>query len=141
MKTNKIYSLALASVLTLSLTGCAKEITTISDFSAFSDMTRETDKIEVSFDNHSGSPFNFTIEDDAQIDEIMEIIFTSTFKNLGSELFAGDNTTLRIIQGEREYNLHFAINKEGKNYYAFETDELQTGITELAREAGAYQSV
>ena len=50
-----------------------KEINTITDFSNFSSLTRATDRIEVTFDNHSGAPFYFTIEDKEDIDEIINI--------------------------------------------------------------------
>ena len=94
--------------------------------------------IDVTYDNNSGSPFYFTIEKQEDIRQIMSIIFSSTFKNMGKELFAGDNTYISIIQGEHKYNLHLLMNKEGKNYYAFATDDLQNKINELARNAGAY---
>ena len=69
----------------LGLIGCSQnddknrnnetEIDVITDFKKFSDMTREgTDKIDVTFDNHSGYPFYFTVQDQDDIAEIMEII-------------------------------------------------------------------
>ena len=72
----KLIALTLALVLLLCcLVGCAKEVNTITDFSKFEGMTKDgTDKIEVTFDNYSGYPFYFTIEDKDDIDEIMEII-------------------------------------------------------------------
>lgn len=122
-------------------TGCAKEINTITDFSKYMDMTTETDKIEVTFDNYSGFPFYFTIEDKEDIDAIMNIIFSSSFENRGSESFAADNTTICIVQGNKEFNMHVRFNKEGKNYYAFTTAELQNKIKKLAEKAGAYDDI
>ena len=137
----RILLMIFAGLLLVSVVSCGKEITVITDFSKFADMKRETDRIEVTFDNHSGEPFYFTIEEQADIEEIMDIIFSSEFNNLGDEPFAGDNTSLKIIQGEKEYGLHFRINKEGKNYYAFSSMELQNKIVELARAVGAYDGI
>lgn len=149
----KILSLILA-ILTLlfCFVGCndfkkptgdeiGKGITTITDFSKFADMTRETDKIEVEFDNYSGYPFYFTIEDQEDIEEIMNIIFSATFTKMGTEPNGGDHTSITIIQGEKEYKMHAFMNKEGQYYYSFSTTELQLKINELAREAGAFDGV
>lgn len=115
-----------------------KEINTITDFSIFSSLTRATDRIEVTFDNHSGAPFYFTIEDKEDIDEIMDIIFSSSFQKRGKEMNDGDHTSIKIIQGENEYRMSVVNNKDGQYYYSFSTTELQDKIIELAREAGAY---
>lgn len=126
-------------LLTCLLVACQKEINSITDFSQFSDMTQETDRVEVEFDNNSGVPFYFTIDNQEAVDEVMTIIFSATFIDRGEEnLFAGDNTSIKIIQGEKEYNLHVRVNKDGKRYYAFSTGDLQNKIIELARQAGAY---
>ena len=136
----KILSFVLAFLCIFSLFGCEKEINHITDFSKYSDMTRETDKIEVTFDNHTGAPFYFTIENKEDIDEIMDIIFSSTFENSGKEVNDGTHTSIRIFQGEKVYSMHVARNMEGKNYYAFSTVDLMNKIEELAREAGAYEN-
>ena len=115
-----------------------KEINTITDFSNFSSLTRATDRIEVTFDNHSGAPFYFTIEDKEDIDEIMDIIFSSSFQKRGKEMNDGDHTSIKIIQGENEYRMSVVNNKDGQYYYSFSTTEIQDKIIELAREAGAY---
>lgn len=137
----KLIAFALMLVLMASLAGCAKEINGINDFSRYSGMKQETDRIEVTFDNHSGAPFYFTIEDQADIEEIMSIIFSSAFEKIGKEINDGDNTSIRIIQGENEYSMHINHNKEGDYFFAFSTDKLQSKIIELAREAGAYEGV
>ncbi len=127
--------------ITFGLLGCAKEIKSITDFSQFSDMTRdETDRIEVTFDNGSGSPFYFTVDDKSDIDEIMDIIFSSSFENIGKETNDGCHTTIVIVQGENEYNMHVAVNRDGKYCYAFSTDDLQNAINKLAENAGAYEN-
>ncbi len=149
----KLFALVLATItLLFCFVGCdilkkptgdetGKEITTITDFSKFADMTRETDKIEVEFDNYSGYPFYFTIEDQDDIDEIMSIIFSASFTKMSTEPNAGDHTSITIIQGEKEYKMHAFMNKEGQYYYSFSTTELQLKINELAREAGAFDGV
>ena len=141
MRKIRVWIGLLVCFMLCTLFGCAKKIENINDFSKFSDMTQTTQRIEVEFDNASGVPFYFTIEDQTDIDEIMNIIFSSTFENRGQDgRFAGSNTSISIVQGEKTYNLHPVINKEGKNYYAFATNELQNKINELAREAGAYET-
>ena len=67
-------------------------------------------------------------------------LFSSTFKNMGKEPFDGNHTYISIIQGEHKYDLHLLMNKEGKYYYSFATDDLQNKINELARNAGAYNN-
>ncbi len=136
----KALSAVIVCCLAFSLFGCGKEIKSITDFSEYADMTRETDKIEVTFDNNSGSPFYFTIEKQEDIRQIMSIVFSSTFKNMGKEPFNGNHTYISIIQGEHKYDLHLLMNKEGKYYYSFATDDLQNKINELARHAGAYNN-
>ena len=138
----KLLSGLVGIMLMFSLVGCSKELSSINDFSRFSSMKQdETDRIEVEFDNYSGSPFYFTIEDQDDIDEIMNIIFSSSFKRMEKEENGGDHTSIAIIQGETQYKLHVVMNKEGKYYYSFATTELQDKINELAREVGAYESV
>ena len=117
------------------------EIQKITDFSKFSAMEQLTDRIEVTFDNNSGVPFYFTIEDEADIDEIMKIIFSSSFERKGKEMNDGNHTSIRIIQGEKEYVMHTSTNKNGDYYYSFSTTELYYKIIELARESGAYETV
>lgn len=124
------------------LLGCAKEIKSITDFSQFVGMTRDgMDKIEVTFDNGSGSPFYFTVDDKSDMDEIMDIIFSSSFENIGKEVNDGGHTTVVIVQGENEYNMHVGVNKDGKYCYAFSTDDLQNAINKLAKNAGAYENI
>lgn len=134
----KLLALTLILTLLVCSTACTREIKTINDFSKFSDMTRKTDKIEVTFDNYSGYPFYFTIEDREDIDEVMDIIFESSFNKMEEEVNGGDHTSIKIIQGEKVYNMHAFMNKEGRYYYSFSTTDLLLKIKELAREAGAY---
>ena len=138
----KTLSLILLFMLLVCSVGCSKEVNTITDFSKFSDMTQDgTDKIEVTFDNYSGSPFYFTIEDQEDVDEIMNIIFSSSFNKMEKEANGGDHTSMKIIQGEKEYQLHAFMNKEGRYYYSFLNTDLQTKIQEIAREAGAFKNI
>ena len=144
----KLITLVLALVCVICLVSCVsenneneKEVNTITDFSKFADMTKNgTDKIEVTFDNYSGSPYYFTVEDKEDIDEIMNCIFSSSFAKMKKEVNGGDHTSLKIIQSEKEYQLNAFMNKEGEYYYSFATTDLQTKIHELAREAGAFEN-
>ena len=125
----------------LNLDAAKEKVGTVTDFSRFSNMTRETSKIEVTFDNNTGAPFYFTIEDQENIYEIMNIIFTDTFENMGEEVNDGNHSSIKIIQGERIYDMSLSANKEGKYYYSFSTTDLYDKIIELAREAGAFEGV
>ncbi len=135
----KFLALLAVVVLLFSFVGCGKQITKITDFERFESMTKETDRIEVEFDNHTGKPFYFTITDQNDIDAVMEIIFSSEVEKIKNEPMAGDNTSFTLFQGEKEYRMHFRVNKEGKNYYNFATDDLQNKIRELATDVGAYE--
>ena len=116
-----------------------KEVNTITDFSKFADMTRVTDKIEVTFDNNSGTPFYFTIKNTDDIDEIMNIIFSDTFEYMGEEVNDGNHTSIKIIQGQKTYEISLSANKEGEYYYEFSTTKLYDKIHVLALKAGAYK--
>lgn len=43
-------------------------------------MTKETDRIDVTFDNNTGVPFYFSITNEEEIKQIMHIIFTGVLK-------------------------------------------------------------
>ena len=138
----KLIALVLVLVCVLGLVGCTKEINTITDFSKFADMTKDgTDKIEVSFDNNSGVPFYFTIDNQEDIDEIMDIIFLASFKKMRQEVNGGSHTSIRIIQGENVYNMGVMRNYEGRNGYIFTSTALQDKIIKLAQDAGAFENV
>ena len=83
----KALSAVIVCCLAFSLFGCSKEIKSITDFSEYADMTRETDKIEVTFDNNSGSPFYFTIEKQEDIRQIMSIVFFFDLQKHGERTF------------------------------------------------------
>ena len=104
-------------------------------------MTRYTERIDVTFDNHTGAPFCFTIEDQAEIEKIMDIIFSASFVKMKQEVNGGSNTSIKIVQGDRVYSMGAIRNYEGKIGYTFTTTELQDEITKLAREAGAFDGV
>ena len=73
----------------------------------------KTDIIEVEFDNYSGTPFYFVIENRDDIDDIMKIIFSSSFKKMKMGLSAGDNTSIKIIQGEKNTTCMFQGIRKG----------------------------
>ena len=82
------------------LAACQKEINSITDFPKFSDMTQDgTESINVEFDV-GGDCYEFIIEDEEAINEVMEIIFTLEFSKGHTEpLFPGVNTRITIHQG------------------------------------------
>jgi hypothetical protein len=60
MKKYKIILGIFIMCMMFTLFGCgAEEIKSINDFSRFSDIIQETDKIDITFDNNTGTPFNF----------------------------------------------------------------------------------
>jgi len=131
--------LSLFLLFILTLCSCTKEINNINDFSKFSTMTKETDKIDVTFDNHSGSPFYFTIDNQKEINEIMDIIFSLTFIKKNGEVNPGSNSSIKIIQDENSYSMKTTRIYESNNiYYVFSTDDLDLKINKLAIEAGAF---
>lgn len=142
----KIFSVAIIGIIScmliFSFAACStKNISKITDMERFSDMQKKADRIDVEFDNHSGKAFLFSIEKTDDISEILDLLFEENLIKLNGEFPPGDNTYLIIIQDEKEYRLSVRVNKEKKNYYAFETNTLQTKIADMAREKGAYEGV
>lgn len=123
------------------LAACSKSISKITDIARYSDMQKVTERIDVEFDNNSGKAFFFSITEETEITEIMELLFSETLIDLKSDYPPGDNTYLTIVQGEKNYTLSVRANKENKNYYSFKTNTLQTKINAIARERGAYDGV
>lgn len=106
----------------------------------FADLHKTADSIEVEFDNHTGKPFKFTVEDKNEIAEIMNIILNEELNNVGKGLPpVGDNTWITIHQGEKSYRLSVRYNIEKDIYYGF-SFELQSKIIELATARGAYDT-
>ncbi len=131
----------LCLVITIvSLAGCSNPIKHITDMERFADMQESADSIEVEFDNHTGKPFKFTIEDENDIAEIMNIVLTEELANMGKDYPpVGDNTWIIIHQGEKSYRLSVRYNSEKDVYYGYSFD-LQSKIIELATARGAYDS-
>lgn len=135
----KIFYLLLICIFAFTCTACASGVKNINDFYNYKTLTKDnTDKIEVNFDNYTGKTFHFDITDPEEIAEIMDIIFTEKFIKMDKGFFAGGNTYIVIIQGSKSYNVNVSINKNGLNFYKFESNDLQAKIIELARKAGAF---
>lgn len=142
MKAKKlIITLLLLYIVLFATVGCSntKSVVHITDMERFYDMQETADSIDVEFDNHTGKPFKFTVEDENVIAEIMNIILTDELNNLGKEFPPGDNTFITIHQGEKSYSLSVRINSEKDIYYAFSFD-LQSKIIDLATARGAYDT-
>lgn len=133
----------LCLMVMLAMAGCTntKPITNITEFERFSDMQQTSDVIDVEFDNHTGKPFNFTINNKSDIQEIMNIVLTEELVDIGKDFPPGDNTFITIHQGEKSYNLSTRINSENGSNYAFSTDKLQSKIIDLATIQGAYDTL
>lgn len=139
-----IISTVLTALICLSLfavAGCSDGISIIyiTDIKDFSDIQSNTDKIEIDFDNHTGKPFKFTIDDKVTINQIMDIVLHDKLTNIGKEFPPGDNTFMTVYQGENAYRLSVRVNGANGNYYAFSSD-LQSKIIDLAIAQGAYDT-
>ncbi|MBO5542913.1 MAG: hypothetical protein J5936_05680 [Acholeplasmatales bacterium] len=117
----------------LVLVGCGKDIKSINDFSKFSTMKQDADKIEVTYDNGTSTPTIFLIEDDEEISSIMNIIFNSSFEKETKEYDGGNHTLITIYQGSNEYVMNVKSNKDGDYYYSFSNNDLLNKIKELAK--------
>lgn len=137
----RLISIILGAIFCLSFASCdGDDIEKLTDISRYSTMTPEgTEEIEVEFDNNTGALFYFTIEDEETICEIMDIVINAGVEAKEGDLWDGDNTYINIVQGNNEYRLSVRANKEKDTFYYFKEPDLQNKITELAREAGAYE--
>lgn len=128
-------------VLSCSFAACGRnDIEKLTDISRFSSMTADgTDRIDVEFDNNTGSSFDFSITEEDTICDVMDIVINAEVYAKDGDLWAGDNTSITIVQGDNEYHLSVRANKENGTFYYFESSDLQDKIIELARLAGAYE--
>ncbi|MCH5196387.1 MAG: hypothetical protein J1F28_06720 [Oscillospiraceae bacterium] len=139
----KVFITLVAAALgcLLLLSGCSKKISSITDIERYSDMQKNADKIDVKFDNYSGEPFRFTITNEDDLEEIMEILFSETLSYLGEEFPVGDNTFITIYQGEKSYSLSVRFISENEKYYGFSPAKLQPKIKAIATALGAFDNV
>lgn len=141
MKAKKLIIL-LFFIALFAMVGCSttKSVEYITDFERFADMQETADSIDVEFDNHTGRSFKFTLEDENDIADIMNIVLTEELTNIGNGLPpVGDNTQITIHQGEKSYTLSVRHNREKDTYYAFSFD-LQSKVIDLATARGAYDT-
>lgn len=136
-----LLSVVFCFVLCVSLVACGGDnIKKLTDISRFSSMTIDgTDRIDVEFDNNTGSSFDFSITEEDTICDVMDIVINAEVYAKDGDLWAGDNTSITIVQGSNEYHLSVRANKENGTFYYFENSDLQDKINELARLAGAYE--
>ncbi len=122
--------------------GCASSVEKITDIERFKQMTAQTDRIDVDFDNYTGKSFEFSITDKTQIEEIMDMVLNTPLKDMGTDSpFDGGHTSITIVQGEKEFTLNINVFKGGKHFYSFTVKDLQTKIRQLATEVGAFNGV
>ncbi len=134
-----IIIIALIAIVSVIITyTCTKPVKYITEMDRFCNMRQTADSIDIEFDNHTGKPFEFTIEDESDINQIMGIIFTVELHDLKHDYLMGDNTYITINQGGKSYSLSVRINSQDGHNYAFSTDELQSKIIDLAIKNGAY---
>ena len=138
-----IVAMLLSCMLLVAFAGCADNISSITDIERFADMQQQADKIDVDFENGRQYGFQFTITDEGEIEEIMNIIFSNTLsKYADGELQPpGYNTVIKIYQGEKSYTLNVSFISANGKLYSFTTSKLADKITELATAAGAFESL
>lgn len=112
----------------------------IFDIDFYADMQKEADKIEVVFDNGTQERFKFSITDESDIEEIMDIIFADTLIDLGTQLKPpGFNTYISVYQGEKVYSLSVIFITVKGRLYTFSTRNLSDKIFDLATAQGAFK--
>lgn len=121
-------------LLLFSAVCCSNKISSISDLKRFSDMQKRADKIEVDFDNGTQEGFLFTITDESEISDIMEIISTSSLESCGKIDAPAPlgNTYITIYQGVKTYHLGVYYALQDDEFYRFTTRNLYNKIYELA---------
>ena len=108
----------LSFVLLVATVGCTKNIPSITDVNRFADMQKTADKIVV----HGGyepTPIDYTITDKAEIEEIMDTVFSTTLRKepAGSIVPPVDDIVIKIYQGEKIFELNvFYIFENGRIY-------------------------
>lgn len=128
----------LSGILLFALVGCADDISSITDIERYADMQRQADKIDVDFNNGTREGFRFSVRDENDIEEIMEIILSDTLLDLGKQLQPpGFNTGITIYQGEKSYAMNVSFFPVNGKLYSFSTTKLKDKITELAIAQGA----
>jgi len=123
--------------------GCSKtteNVETITDIEFYADMQAGGDKIVVDYENGTREGFIFTIEDKADIDEIVNLVLTSRLTNVGNEPVApGDNTHFTVYQGEKAYGIALSGVRSNNDRYIFsEIEALGQKISAIAIEKGAH---
>ena len=117
----------------LGLAGCKAKVSTITDIDRYSQMTSAADKIDVCYDCGAEDYLRFTVTDEADIAEIMEILFSDTLSNQGKQLPPqGLNTFIVIYQGENSYSVDVHQIYYNQRLYTFSTSRLADKITALA---------
>lgn len=132
----------LSGVFLVALIGCSNNISSITDVEWFSGMQKQTDKIDVFFDNGTQKGFNFSITNKEDIETIMDIIFSDALLDLGKQPQPpGSNTSITIYQGENAYSLSVLFVTVNGNLYTFSTRDLSNKIYDLSVAQGAFDNV
>ena len=139
----KITLLPIICLMLCLTAACAehtKIYTNINEFATFSEMTQDgTDSISVKFDHDDGDYYEFIIEDENNIEEIMSIIFSLKFSEGSTHpIPPGNNTRIIINQGENRFSLSVRYIAQDNMYYYFGS-ALQSKIYDLAIEFGVNQ--
>lgn len=140
MKKNVItlVSITLACLFLVSLVGCSRRVSKITDVKSFSDMHRQADKIDVQINIGLKEVFNFSITEKNEIEEVMQVLFSATLSNKIDPLFAATDyfPYITIYQGEKTYSLCARYIEENGQPYYFLSSNLVDKLIELATARG-----
>ncbi len=128
---NKIKKISLFLVcgIILILSSCKKSINYITDIPEYKKLTKEVDKIEVQYDTNDGYTFDFTIDDQDELNEIMDLILNTKLEK--STIMDGGHTVLYIYKDSKVYRVSVSSVGYKDLVYAFETSGLYYKIEEI----------
>ncbi len=126
----KIITLIMLTVISLFAFGCGSKIEKITDIPTLSDMKNEADKIEVRYFPGKNA-YDFTIDDKATINEMMELLFSASINYEGKIASPGSGSfALTITQGNKSYQVN-QCTKVKNRYYSINSNALHNKLSEL----------
>lgn len=129
--------------LLFAMVGCSdtKTVEYITDIEGYETMQQGGDKIEVYFENGTRYGFPFTIEEQIDIDEIVNLLLSTRLEKLGDGPVApGDNTHFTVYQGDKAYGIALSGVTSNGDRYGFTSNDLRKKISEIAAAKGAFDT-
>ncbi len=119
------------------------EINTIKDIEFYSEMKAGGDKIDVDFNNGKKNGFQFSIDEESDIREIVDLVLTAKLTNIVNDAPAPmGNISFTIHQGTNSYgiSLNGIVIDNSSRYILSTNDELREKINAIATEKGAFDT-